>query len=120
MTHGSGVFKQRRSEKYAELMPRDLERRLRAGENVFVLDVREPHEYRHSRIARSSLIPLGQLAFRLDELPRDRPIVAVCRSGNRSDVAADLLKRAGFEDVANLKGGIVLWQRHGLPVERGQ
>lgn len=82
-----------------------------------MLDVRQPEEYRAARMAGSTLIPLDQLAQRLEELPRDRLIVAMCHSGNRSGVATALLTRAGF-DAANLKGGITQWQKAGLPVER--
>jgi rhodanese-related sulfurtransferase len=63
------------------------------------------------------LIPLDQLALRLDELPKDREIVVVCRSGNRSGVATALLERAGF-DAINLEGGMIAWQKEKLPLER--
>jgi rhodanese-related sulfurtransferase len=93
---------------------------MRDGEQLLVLDVREPDEYRQGHVAGSTLIPLNQLSLRIDELPRERPIVAICRSGNRSGVAAGLLMRAGFQDVANVTGGIIRWQQQGLPVERGK
>jgi rhodanese-related sulfurtransferase len=87
---------------------------------LLLLDVREPPEYADAHLAGSTLIPLGQLSLRLNELPRDRPIVAVCRSGNRSGVAARLLARAGFPPVQNLRGGIIAWARGGLPLQRGR
>jgi rhodanese-related sulfurtransferase len=96
-----------------------LHARLANDDHVFMLDVRQPDEYREAHVGGSTLIPLDQLVQRLDELPRDRQIVAICRTGNRSGVATGMLRRAGF-DAINLKGGIVQWQKRGLPVERGR
>lgn len=114
------LFKRGRSQEYTKVTPQEVERRLHDGEQLLVLDVREPHEFRQGHIVGSTLIPLNQLSLRIDELPRERPIVAICRSGNRSGVAAGLLTRAGFQDVSNLTGGITRWQQQGLPVERGK
>lgn len=91
--------------------------RLAQHERLLVLDVRTADEYNDAHLAGSMLIPLDQLALRLADLPHDRPIVALCRSGNRSGVATTLLQRAGF-DAVNLAGGILQWQQQGLPVER--
>lgn len=74
-----------------------------------LIDVREPHENEAGRINGSKLIPLGQLASRLDELPRDRKIVVHCKSGGRSARAVSLLMESGFEDVWNVAGGITAW-----------
>ncbi len=85
---------------------------------ALVLDVREPHEFNgelgHIRDAR--LIPMGELRAHLDDLPRDRPIVVVCRSGGRSAQASLILEQAGFSQVANLDGGMIRWRSLGLPV----
>ncbi len=102
-----------------DITPQDVQARRAQGEDVVVLDVRQPEEYRHGHVAESTLIPLDQLALRLDELPKDRPVVAVCRSGNRSNVATGILKRAGF-DALNVKGGMLAWEQANLPVERSQ
>jgi rhodanese-related sulfurtransferase len=104
----------------AEVTPQEVQQRLARNESLLLLDVREPPEYADAHIAGSTLIPLGQLSLRLNELPRDQPIVTVCRSGNRSGVAARLLARAGFPPVQNLRGGIVAWARGGLPLQRGR
>lgn len=104
----------------SELTPADLQQRQAAGERLFVLDVREPAEYADGHIAGSKLIPLGRLANHTSGLPQDQPIVAVCRSGNRSSVAQDVLKRAGFTNVLNLRGGMLAWARSGLPIKRGK
>jgi rhodanese-related sulfurtransferase len=88
----------------------ELKRRLDAKEDVFVLDVREPHEAQIVNIG-APLIPLGQLANRVGELEaeRNRNIVIHCKSGARSQKAALILKNAGFTHVENLAGGILAW-----------
>lgn len=74
-----------------------------------VLDVREPWELAICRIDGALGVPLGQLARRVDELPRDKPIVCVCHHGARSQHAAMLLRNAGLSDVYNLRGGVAAW-----------
>lgn len=89
--------------------------RLAAGEAV-ALDVREVDEWAVGRIAGAVHIPVGELVARQDEIPEDRPIVVVCRSGSRSAWAVGMLTRAGY-DAANLSGGLQAWQAAGLPLE---
>ena len=91
-----------------EMQVEELKRRLDAGENLFVLDVREPHEYQICNI-NGYLIPLGDLPKRVNELDSSREIVAHCRSGVRSAKAVDFLRQAGFKKVSNLAGGILAW-----------
>jgi adenylyltransferase/sulfurtransferase len=86
----------------------ELKRRLDAGEKVFVLDVREPHEYQICNI-NGHLIPLGDLPKRMSELDSSREIVVHCKSGVRSAKAVAQLQQAGFRKAANLKGGILAW-----------
>ena len=85
-----------------------------------ILDVREDSEYKQGHIANAVHIPLGQLAKRLTELDkyRERPLIAYCRTGNRSNSAAQLLHKHGFTTVHNLAGGIVAWQNANLPVTK--
>jgi molybdopterin/thiamine biosynthesis adenylyltransferase/rhodanese-related sulfurtransferase len=87
-----------------------LKQKLDAKENVFVLDVREPHEYPIANLG-APLIPVGSLESRLGEIAaeKDREIVVHCRSGARSQKAALVLKSAGFTNVSNLTGGILAW-----------
>jgi sulfur-carrier protein adenylyltransferase/sulfurtransferase len=92
-----------------EITPVELKNKLDAGETPFILDVREPNEYQINRIPGSTLIPLGELPRRYQELPRDREIVAQCKMGGRSAKAMDFLKSVGFSNVKNLKGGILEW-----------
>ena len=86
-------------------------------QGVFILDVREPQEWDAFHIPETTLIPLGQLEARLDELPRDREIVVVCRTGNRSQQGRDILLAAGFTDVASMAGGVIAWSNAGYPIE---
>jgi sulfur-carrier protein adenylyltransferase/sulfurtransferase len=91
-----------------EIQVEELKRRLDAGEDLFVLDVREPHEYQICNI-NGHLIPLGDLPKRVHELDSSREIVAHCRSGVRSAKAVTFLQQAGFKKVHNLAGGILAW-----------
>jgi len=91
-----------------EIQVEELKRRLDAGEDLFVLDVREPHEYQICNI-KGHLIPLGDLPKRVHELDSSREIVAHCRSGVRSAKAVTFLQQAGFKKVHNLAGGILAW-----------
>jgi adenylyltransferase/sulfurtransferase len=91
-----------------EMTPRELKQRLDRGDDLFVLDVREPHEYQICNI-NGYLLPLGDLPKRVHELDSSREIVAHCRSGKRSADAAEFLRKAGFRKIWNLKGGILAW-----------
>ena len=91
-----------------EIQPEELKRRLDAGEDIYILDVREPHEYQICNL-NGHLIPLGDLPKRMNELDSSREIVAHCRSGVRSGKAVDFLRQAGFRKVKNLAGGILAW-----------
>jgi len=84
---------------------------------AILVDVRERAEWDEARIPGAIHVPLGELATRLHEIPRDRKVILQCRSGNRSRSATELLLQAGYADVANLEGGIVRWAREGHPVE---
>jgi rhodanese-related sulfurtransferase len=96
---------------------------LRSASPPRVIDVREDNEFRGElgHVPGSRLIPLRALAGRASELgvPNDGRIVVVCRSGVRSSTAAAILTSLGFDDVSNLKGGMLAWNELGLPVERG-
>jgi sulfur-carrier protein adenylyltransferase/sulfurtransferase len=91
-----------------EIQPEELKRRLDAGENVFVLDVREPFEYQLANLG-AKLIPLGELPQRTSELDPNREIVAHCKGGVRSAKAVEILQKAGFKKVSSLAGGILAW-----------
>lgn len=90
-------------------------------DEVQIVDVREPHEFDEvlGRIAGARRVPLSQLATQAATLVRTRPVVTVCRAGVRSAQATVLLRKAGFDAVANLAGGMLRWRAQGLPVENG-
>jgi len=91
-----------------EITPRELKARLDRGDDIYILDVREPHEYQICQIG-GHLIPLGDLPRRVNELDSSREIVAHCRSGKRSADAVAFLRQAGFRKIWNLRGGILAW-----------
>src|ERR1700678_2205760 len=91
-----------------EITPRELKTRLDRGDDLYILDVREPHEYQICNLG-GHLIPLGDLSKRASELDSSREIVAHCRSGKRSAEAVEFLQRVGFRKVLTLKGGILGW-----------
>ncbi|HEY6181738.1 MAG TPA: molybdopterin-synthase adenylyltransferase MoeB [Terriglobales bacterium] len=91
-----------------DIQVEELKKRLDRGDDLFILDVREPHEYQICNI-KGHLIPLGDLPKRVNELDSSKEIVAHCRSGVRSAKAVDFLKQAGFKKVHNLAGGILAW-----------
>ena len=99
--------------------PAELARRVDAPDGPVVLDVRENSEYEAEHIPGSLHIPYGALAKRVDELPRDRQIAAICRGGKRSGLAASILQREGFADVIHVGKGVGAWRAAGNPVESG-
>ncbi|MGP8253247.1 MAG: molybdopterin-synthase adenylyltransferase MoeB [Terracidiphilus sp.] len=92
----------------AQITPVELKRRIDAGEDVFILDVREPFEYQIANIG-GKLIPQNDVSQRLAEIDREREIVVQCKSGGRSQRIAEFLLQAGYPKVANLAGGILAW-----------
>jgi sulfur-carrier protein adenylyltransferase/sulfurtransferase len=105
---GEEKSQETRVEAIPEIQVEELKRRLDAGEDVFVLDVREPHEYDICNLG-GHLIPLNDLPKRVNELDSTREIVAHCKMGGRSARAVQFLRQAGFTRVSNLKGGILAW-----------
>jgi len=89
-------------------------------QGVFLLDVREPSEYAEVHAKGATLIPLGQLSARLNELQslKNKPIAVICRSGRRSAQGVEILQNAGFSQVTNVLGGTSAWESAGLPVDR--
>jgi rhodanese-related sulfurtransferase len=102
-----------------QLTPQDVKDRTgEKGSSPYLLDVRQPEEFREGHIAGARLVPLGTLAQRMKDLPRNREIICICHSGNRSSSAARQLAAAGYQ-VSNLRGGMSAWSRAGLPVKKG-
>jgi rhodanese-related sulfurtransferase len=86
---------------------------------AFVLDVRQPEEWVEGHIPGATLIPLGELASRVSEVPQGQEIVVVCRSGNRSQQGRDVLLSAGFEQVTSMAGGVNQWGAAGYDIVTG-
>ena len=91
-----------------QLSVKELKRRMDAGEDLFILDVREPYEYQIAQIG-GKLIPQNDVPGRLAEIPREREIIVHCRSGVRSQRIAEYLRQQGYENVVNVAGGILAW-----------
>jgi rhodanese-related sulfurtransferase len=86
-------------------------------QGAFFLDVRSVDEWNAFHVPGSTLIPLDQLSERLDEVPRDRQVIVVCRSGSRSRSGRDILLNSGFTQVASVTGGLTAWSKAGYPIE---
>ena len=111
--HFCGIVPETKEEKAVkngvpQLSVKEFKQRIDAGENLFLLDVREPYEYQIAQIG-GTLIPQNDVPQRLAEIPRDREIVVQCRSGARSQRIAEFLKQSGYSKVVNLAGGILAW-----------
>lgn len=94
---------------YLNIQAFELKAMLSQAQPPVVLDVREPSEYAEGHIPNAVLLPLGTLEKDPPKLPKENPVVTVCRSGRRSAIAADILTRAGFTKVYNLSGGMLAW-----------
>jgi len=100
---------------------READRRLREDDPApLLLDVRELNEFADVRAPGAALIPTSQFMARVPDLPADRPLLVICHVGGRSAAVTGYLVRAGRTDVVNVAGGMVAWERAGLPVLRGQ
>lgn len=92
-----------------QLSALDLNARIERQDPLILLDVREPHEYQYARIESSVLIPLNQIPQRMTELDPLQQTVVICHHGVRSQMAAQFLVKSGFQNIANLSGGIDAW-----------
>lgn len=99
-------------------MVEDVHHRLEGPDRPFLLDVREPWEYAEGHLPGAHLVPLGELEERVGEIPRDRPILSICHSGQRSLAAAVFLLSHGYPDVSNVDGGTAAWLQRGYPIDR--
>jgi adenylyltransferase/sulfurtransferase len=93
-----------------QLTAKELKRRIDAGEQLYLLDVREPWEYKVAQMG-GKLIPMNEIPQRLSEIDREREIIVQCHHGVRSQRVTEFLMQSGFPRVANLAGGIDAWSR---------
>ncbi len=89
-------------------------------QGAFILDVRQPEDWQQFHIPGATLIPLGELPNRLNEVPKNKEIVVVCRTGHRSAQGRDILLNAGFPRVTSMAGGVTQWQAEGLAIATGK
>lgn len=106
--------------KIPSVNPREAWDRVGNGRGAVLIDVREPWEFNSGHAKSAKNIPLGQLGRRVGEIPRDREVLLICQSGNRSMNAAHFLQRQGIMQVVNVSGGTTVWRMHGLPLEGGR
>ena len=90
---------------------------IRERADVLLIDVREQAEYDAGHIPGITLIPMGDIANRLAEIPKDKMVVVSCQSGRRSNQVATFLQEQGYTNIHDLQGGFSAWQKAGLPVE---
>jgi rhodanese-related sulfurtransferase len=100
---------------YKEIDPDEAKNFIESVDNVFLLDVREQHEYDRAHIPGVTLVPLGDLPERYGELPKEQPILCICAGGVRSEKAARFLLSHEFKDVTNMAEGMKGWLNRGLP-----
>lgn len=109
-----GWYERLISRNVPNISPAEAFRRLQEEPDWIIVDVRQPIETSSGTVPGAVLIPLTEFGRRMEELPRDRPILTICRSSHRSPIAARQLKQAGF-NVTNVSQGTIGWQRAGLP-----
>ena len=92
--------------------------RQKAGDDIYVLDVRSPEEYASGHVPGAVNIPYDQMASRVAEVPKDKDVVLYCRTGRRAAIAAEVLAGHGYERLQHLEGDIVAWVEKGRPVQK--
>lgn len=112
-----GWYEKLISRNVPNISPDEAFKLLSENGQVIIVDVRQPIETQSGSVAGAVLIPLTEFGSRMAELPRDRPILTICRSSHRSPIAARQLKRAGY-NVTNVLGGTIGWEKAGLPLVR--
>jgi rhodanese-related sulfurtransferase len=114
----SGCDEKQDTAKKTTVSPREVYER-RADEKVLIIDVRTPAEFKQERIEQAVNKPLDKIEKWIKELPKDKTIYFVCRSGNRSGTAQRIAAQRGYENTYNMAGGMLVWRREGLPVVSG-
>jgi rhodanese-related sulfurtransferase len=99
-----------------EIDSESLSQRLTETEDVLLVDIRTPAEIAQGLIPDALQLPMHLIPIRMSEIPKDRDVVIYCRSGARSYQACAYLMQQGYSRVLNLRGGIIAWARHGLPI----
>jgi rhodanese-related sulfurtransferase len=97
----------------------DMQKITRQTPDIYLLDVRTLGEYTQKRIKGARLIPIDQIQRRINEIPKNRPIIVICETGMRSSQVGRYLDSLGYQGVSNLSQGIMGWQLRGYPIESG-
>lgn len=97
-----------------------LRSRLQTGAKPMLVDVREQNEWDEAHVAGATLAPLAAVVDKMKDVPKDREILLICRSGRRSGIAYTKLAEKGFTNLRNVEGGMLAWQKLGYPVVRKQ
>lgn len=103
---------------YRNISSPEAKKLMEQNKKVYLLDVRTPEEYRQARLRGSVLIPINEIERRVQEVPKNRPILVVCAVGSRSHLVAGFLSGRGYGEVYNMQDGIIGWYRNGYPVDR--
>lgn len=98
----------------------DMQKIMKQTPDIYLLDVRTPGEYQQKRIKGARLIPIDQVQNRINEIPKNRPIIVYCETGVRSALVGRYLDQLGYQSVYNLGQGIMGWQVRGYPIESGR
>ncbi|MCS7300779.1 MAG: rhodanese-like domain-containing protein [Fimbriimonadales bacterium] len=115
----TGCEMQEQQGKKTTLTPREVYEQ-REKKDVLIIDVRTPEEFRQERIKEAQNKPLGEIQKWVKELPKDKKIIFVCRSGNRSGQAQRVAQQEGYTNTYNMQGGMLAWRREGLPIVSGE
>jgi hydroxyacylglutathione hydrolase len=89
-----------------------------AKDEVILVDVREPHEWKDGTVDGAKRIFFGEVEEKADSLPKNKPIAVTCSVGNRSSIGASILERRGFKEICNVLGGITAWKALGYPLKK--
>lgn len=100
------------------VVPTEAAAMIKESKDLQIIDVRTAGEYAEGHLANAKLIPVQELAKRLGEIDKSKPVLLYCRSGHRSGNALKVLQGKGFKDAKHIEGGITAWQAAGLPVTR--
>jgi rhodanese-related sulfurtransferase len=114
----SGCDEKQDTAKKTTVSPREVYER-RTDEKALIIDVRTPAEFKQERIEQAVNKPLDSIEKWIHELPKDKTIYFVCRSGSRSGIAQRIAAQRGYTDAYNMAGGMIAWRREGLPVVSG-
>jgi len=105
---------------YRNVTSAEAKRLIEQKKNIFLLDVRTPMEFNQARMRGSTLIPISEIERRINEVPRNRPILVFCAVGSRSNLVAGFLVNKGYREVYNMTDGLVGWYRNGYPLDMGR